>query len=253
MILFIFILFIELVQSYNVVLNIGSTGLLLPYSIGIIGYIKKNININKYELIGTSGGAYCSLLYHYENDLTNHDYIWKNIFGLNETSQIDLYNLNKFQINSRTNLINRYKNEKCYDIPIKIIVTKYNNIINKKKIIFNNYNDIDDLIYKCYCSSYIPYISGNNIYYLYNNIKYYDGAFNKRDEMYNKIYINNNEIINDFDNLKDKLLININCNSWGQKWNLGTRHSLDIKKSRLLYKKGWDDTEKYIHKLLNKK
>ena len=147
MILFIFILFIKLAQSYNVILNIGSTGLLLPYSIGSIGYIKKNININKYELIGTSGGSYCSLLYHYENDLTNHDYIWKNIFKLNETSQIDLYNLNKFQINSRTNLINRYKNKNCDSIPIKIIVTKYNNIINKKKIIFNNYNNIDDLIF----------------------------------------------------------------------------------------------------------
>ena len=243
--------YISVVVGYNYIFNIGSTGLLLPYSLGIVGYIKKNINVKKYELFGTSGGAYCSLLYKYEEDFSNHDFIWKNIFELDENTKIDLYNLHDFQINITNNLLKRYKknnidnnkNKKIY-----IIATKYNNFISKENIIFDNFDNIEDLIYKCYCSSYIPYISGNTLYYKYNNNKYYDGAFNSDySKKYN--YIKNNKIINKINIINNKKNIYINCNIWGRKF-IKYQHFLDYNTSKLLFNNGWDDTKKYLESIL---
>jgi hypothetical protein len=245
-ILLLLFIYSNCVSSFNIVLNIGSTGLLLPYSIGIISYIKTNKNFKNYELIGTSGGAYCSLLYHFEKNLTSHDYIWENIFKLNKNTKIDLHNLNLFQENNNKNLLNRYNNYDHKSVPIKIVATKYNNILSKEKVIFEKYDSIGDLITKCYCSSYIPYISGNNLYYLYNNIKYYDGAFIKNSEK-NIKYVENDVVINKLDSKKK---LDINCNTWGRKWSLGTRGFIDIDKSRELFEYGWKDTEKYLDKIL---
>ena len=51
--LIILLLNIMFVKCYNIILNIGSTGLLIPYSLGALGYIKKNINTKNPQLIGT--------------------------------------------------------------------------------------------------------------------------------------------------------------------------------------------------------
>ena len=116
-VLIILLLNIMFVKCYNIILNIGSTGLLIPYSLGALGYIKKNINTKNPQLIGTSGGAYCSVIYNYENDLSNHDEIWTDIFGLNKESKINLKNLHLFQkfTNERLNTFGAKKNVKEED------------------------------------------------------------------------------------------------------------------------------------------
>ena len=237
-------IYIKITKCFNIVLNIGSTGLLLPYSIGIISYLKTYKIFENYELIGTSGGSYCSLLYHYEKNLTNHDHIWENIFKLKKNAKIDLHNLHIFQENNNKNFLLRYNNLDYKDIPIKIVATKYNNIINKEKVIFDKYNNIEDLIEKCYCSSYIPYISGNTLFHTYNENKYYDGAFVK-DKEKNIKYVENNIIIN-----KLEKKIDINCNMWGRKWSLVSKGCIDIDKSRKLFNYGWEDTKKYINLII---
>ena len=61
----------------NLIINIGATGLLLPYTLGVLGYIKDHSTITRYnsKFIGTSGGAYCSILYCFENNLIKQYYI----------------------------------------------------------------------------------------------------------------------------------------------------------------------------------
>jgi len=235
--------YLSVISAYNYILNIGSTGLLLPYSLGIIGYIKKNTNNYKYELIGTSGGAYCSLLYKYEKDLSVHDYIWKDIFGLNEKTKIDLYNMREFQ-NDTINILSKRYNKKLINEneKINIVATKYNNFLNSEKIIFNEFKNISDLIYKCHSSSYIPYISGKNLYYVYDNSKYYDSVFNLDNRKIYK-YVEDKKIINKVDNEK---IIHINCYSWGRKWDMDNKHYLDYKTSKTLFDYGWEDTKKYF-------
>src|SRR6056300_1858830 len=68
-------------------INIYGTGLFLPYSMGVIGYIKKNIVVHDdYKITGISGGAWCSLLYTQEEDLSDHDKIWGYTIGNNVTN-----------------------------------------------------------------------------------------------------------------------------------------------------------------------
>tara|TARA_B000000437_G_scaffold213437_1_gene186099 strand:+ start:11089 stop:11844 length:756 start_codon:yes stop_codon:yes gene_type:complete len=246
-ILLIFILFINFVNSY--IFNIGSTGLLLPYSLGILGYIKKHNIINSDELIGTSGGSYCSLLYKFENNLNSHDFIWNNIFNLNKSTKIDLYNLNKFQLRNNNILFNRYLNHSVNNLNIKIVATQYNNILDKKECVFSYYSNISDLINKCYCSSYIPYISGDKFYYKYNNTKYYDGAFNKINKKnIHYSFNNNNLIINKLS--QNNNIFYINSNTWGRKWNEPFKHYLDYETSEFLFYQGWYDTLHNIDKIL---
>lgn len=53
---------IFLSSSLNAYTNINmyGTGMFLPYSIGIIGYIKKHFPILEANITGISGGAICS-------------------------------------------------------------------------------------------------------------------------------------------------------------------------------------------------
>ena len=91
----------------NLIVNIGATGLLLPYTLGVLGYIKSHTNINKNnsKFIGTSGGAYCSLLYCFEEDLSDYDKLW-NIFFTNKESKVYIYkNLHTYQNNLIKTLI----------------------------------------------------------------------------------------------------------------------------------------------------
>ncbi len=237
-------------NCYNIIFNIGSTGLLLPYTMGSLGYIKKNVKIDNYELIGTSGGAWCATLYLFENDLSNHDKIW-NIFLKNETNEINAFkNLDIFANLSRQNFKDRYKSQNYKIQNININVLDVTNIFKIKNIKISQFNDIDDLINLCYASSYIPFISGKNICYKYNYRKFIDGAvLNNDNKCYNIKYDTNlkNNIINNY------IKLNINYKMWGRKFNeIDKRNILNIKSSNYLYKIGWEDTEKNIHKYLKK-
>ena len=91
--LFLLLSFVTLSKSY-IFLNFHSTGLLLPYSLGITSYIKHNYNISNYKLRGISGGAFCALLFHYENKLDNYDDLC-HILNIDKNSKIYLpINLN---------------------------------------------------------------------------------------------------------------------------------------------------------------
>ena len=130
-------------------INVFGTGLFLPYSIGVIGYIKKHVNITDktdYRINGISGGAWCSLLYTQEDDLSDHDKIWDYAIG-GELTNIKLQNdMKTFQENVENNLKNRYKNRDA---------KKYELLsIEKKKILpivgceFQICHDRNDKTYK---------------------------------------------------------------------------------------------------------
>ena len=109
----ILLLVIFLPYVNNLIVNIGATGLLLPYTLGILGYIKNNTNINKHnsKFIGTSGGSYSSLLYCCEKDLSNHDRLW-NIFFNSKESKVYIYKL-----------VSGYRDEKSYRWTIRRFLT----------------------------------------------------------------------------------------------------------------------------------
>lgn len=217
-------------------INILGTGLLLPYSIGIIAYMKKNIPIKSYELTGVSGGAWCSLLYAMEDDLSDHDKIWKYTIGY-EDIQIRIHNnLNEFHSNIEYNLKKRYKNKKLTH-RIRILATQYENSLCKiSSVQKSKFRNVDDLIDFCSCSSYIPYISGSLLCKEYDNKYYMDG-----DIMRDSKIVSTKSSYNS---------LSIHRNMWGRKFPLNNYIYTDINTSRQLYKQGWEDTNNNKHMLL---
>ena len=138
---------LNLIYSY-VNINIDATGLYIPYTLGALGYIKKHACINNYKLTGISGGSWSSILYHFEKDLSNHDYIWDSIIGKDDSYEIRLdKNLEEFQQLVKKNMLEKYKNinnKKIKEAPISIVVSKVENykIINEKKSNFNNLEEL---------------------------------------------------------------------------------------------------------------
>jgi len=224
-ILLFFIMQAQIAAYVNI--NVLGTGLYLPYSLGVLGYIKKNIKIPEYKITGISGGAWISLMYCLENDLSDYEKIWNYIvnekdykIGLNRE-------LGNYMDKVSINLIKRYENidvNVIKALPISIISTKINKFPNNVKI--SNFDNIEDLIEHCSCSSYIPYLSGKTMCKKYKGEYFMDGS------------------IWDNKKLLETPSIDIHRNMWGRKFDISNIFYSDYKTSEKLFKYGWYDTEK---------
>jgi len=219
---------INIVKGFTSI-NIYGTGLFLPYSMGVIGYIKKNIVISDYKIRGISGGAWCSLLYTQEDDLSNHDKIWSYTIGNNITELKIQSDMKTFQKNVENNLKLRYKNKKPKNLDkISIISTKLEGALFKMKTVEkNDFIDTDDVIDFCLCSSYLPYLSGSTFSKKYKGNRYIDG-----------------DIKYDYKNVDETDKIIIHRNMWNRKFSPDSYLYIDKNKSRELFELGWMDTEK---------
>ena len=234
--LYLLLLFKEFIKCMCLVnINVDTTGLLIPYSIGALGYIKTNLCLKNYHLTGISGGSFASVIYHYEKDMSNHDVLWNKIIGDDNYVIKFNKNLDEFQQIVKKNMLNLYKNNNINDIPISIIVSKINNYykISNEKI--NKFNNIEELIDFCICSSYIPYIGGYTFSKKYKENYYIDGGIFKNlhhfdcvDKCENSIYIHINMNNRTF-NFKDFLYLNKDT-------------------SRQLFQYGWDDCKQMLQK-----
>lgn len=228
-------------------INVFGTGLFLPYSIGVIGYIKKHIPIEDYKITGISGGAWCSLLYTQEHDLSNHDIIWDYAIGKN-VSKISLYggDLVTFQKNIEINMKNRYSRKyapKHLD-KITIVATNVNKFFDIHNEKMSGFQNMNDLIDSCVCSSYIPYLSGNSFSKKYNGNSYIDGEVNN----INRYMASGATGATGASGTNDT--ISIHRKMWGRKFDLSNYLYLDKQKSRELFEYGWEDTDKNKMKLL---
>lgn len=216
-------------------INIFGTGLYLPYSMGVMGYIKKYIPIKDYNITGISGGAWCALLYTQEHDLSNHDELWDFSIGKNIDRIYFHHDLKTFQNNVEKNLKLRYSNVDTQELSkISIIASNVVSIFNIKNEKKSNFDNINDLIDYCLCSSYIPYISGNTFSRKYKGKYYIDGEIKNDNVIENKV-IEKKVIENNID---------IHRFMWGRKFSKNTLMYLDKELSKKLFMEGWDDTEK---------
>lgn len=212
-------------HSYTYNIYVGSTGLLFPYSLGALSYIKSEIKPDKCHFHGVSGGAWCSIIYDIENDLQDHDKLWNTYIGNNNTTFkiYDMKTMENIHKNMAKNVLKRYKQKKKTNIPpLSIYVTQVEHMI-PKNIVINDFKNIEDILMYASYSSYIPFICGKGLWMQDGNCKYLDGAF-----FHKKPNINFDYEIDVLDIMKtDRSKIN-------------KRFILDIHKSRHMFKKGWE-------------
>ena len=197
-----------------------------------------NITIKNYNITGISGGAWCSLLYTQEDDMSNHDTIWDYSIG-KDVSRICIHNdMRVFQNNVEKNMKLRYTNKDPLNLDkISIISTNVNKLYNMKNEKHSAFDNINDLIDFCLCSSYIPYISGSTFSKKYKDSYYIDGEI--KNDKYAKLNKNNLNTLN------------IDRFMWGRQFTRKELLYLDKDKSRELFNNGWEDTEKHKDKIMN--
>lgn len=213
-------------MCYNVC--VGSTGLLFSYTMGALSYLK-NKNVD-YHLIGTSGGSWCSLIYHLENDISNHDLLWDNYVGDRDT-KINLFNNNDMKLlqESMVNGIkSRHGDKDVSELPLSIVTTKMVYNVYPQNVIINEFDDIDDVINYALCSSYIPYICGKSRHIRHKNQNFIDG------------YIFRNEkLISHCD-------LHIDKTTWGRKYGASDGFVLDYHISKKIFYDGRIDAMKNL-------
>jgi len=213
-------------------INIYGTGMFLPYSIGIIGYIKKYFPLPDANITGISGGAICSILYTQEDDLSNPDTIWDYTIG-KDVNEIALYkDLRTFQKNIGDNLKLRYRDAPRNFNNISVISTNVNKMKNEK---ISNFDSINDLIDFSLCSTYIPFVSGDTMGRQYKGTEYMDGEI-FRDYKYDKKHT-------------CPTTISIHRKIWGRKFNMNNYLYTNKQISRDLFHYGWEDTHKNKNEL----
>jgi hypothetical protein len=236
-------LFMLSANSANAYVNINmyGTGMFLPYSIGIIGYIKQHFPLTNANITGISGGAICSILYTQEDELTNPDKIWDYTLG-KDINEVLLYkDMRVFQKNIGDNLKLRYGKYGKYGkygaeprdfSKISVIATDVNKMKNAK---ISNFANINDLIDFSLCSSYIPFVSGDSMGKDYKGVSYMDGEI-FRDSKYNKKQV-------------CPTAISIHRKMWGRKFPVSNYLYTSRKISNELFNYGWEDTHKNKNEL----
>lgn len=211
----------------NININMYGTGMFLPYSIGIIGYIKQHFPLTDANITGISGGAICSILYSQEDELTNPDKIWDYTIG-QDIDEILLYkDMRIFQRNIGNNLKLRYGAEPRDISKISVISTNVNKMKNEK---ISNFANVSDLIDFTLCSSYIPFVSGDSMGKDYKGVSYMDGEI-FRDSKYNKKQV-------------CPTAISIHRKMWGRKFPVSNYLYTNRQISNELFQYGWEDTHK---------
>lgn len=226
------LLFLSSTANAYTNINIYGTGMFLPYSIGIIGYIKKHFPLPDANITGISGGAICSILYTQEDDLSNPDAIWDYTIGA-DINEMALYkDLRVFQKNIGENLKLRYRDAPRNFNNISVISTNVNKMKNEK---ISSFSSINDLIDFSLCSTYIPFVSGDTMGRLYKGTEYMDGEI-FRDYKYDK-------------KQTCPTTISVHRKMWGRKFNMNNYLYTNKQISSELFNYGWEDTHKNKNEL----
>lgn len=139
------------------------------YMLGISKYIVDNYNLHNYQLYGASAGAWNSLFVSLKKDHNKFIYFLEN----NKFNKVEtMFNIENI---IKDYILGTYC-ENDFDLnKINICVA----VIEKYKIekqIFNNFNNLEDLVNCCIASSHIPYITGKSPFYTYRNKACIDGG-----------------------------------------------------------------------------
>lgn len=152
-------------DNYDIVIAPG--GVLGFYTLGICHYIKNNYNIKNKKMIGFSAGSFnvvfMSIDPKYDNDFL------LNLFKLNIRGDDNP----RQTIKKITSNIKNTIDFKDIDLRDKCIglTTPY---LSLKTI--NTFRSNNEIINSCISSSFIPYITYNDIFYFYKGNIYYDGG-----------------------------------------------------------------------------
>lgn len=156
-------------KSYKVIdhvipdILISCGGRYAGYQLGICHYIKNNFDLTNKKILGISAGSWNAVFMSVKNK-THANIILNKVFEIKKDTlpialkktkaAIDTYDINNYNIHN-----------------IYIGTTYFN-----KTIIYNKFLSIDQVSRCCVASSFIPFLTCNELFYFYNNRLTFDGG-----------------------------------------------------------------------------
>jgi len=136
------------------------------YMLGICHYIKNNFDITNKKILGFSAGSWAGMFLCLNNDLSN-DCVNKIFKQINKCCHLakmpDIFK-------------NAIKNYKYDDLDISNLHIGMTDVHNRNVYIHNGFLTIRDCINSCIGSSFVPYVTYNDVVYFYNNKCVVDGG-----------------------------------------------------------------------------
>lgn len=140
------------------------------YQLGICHYIKNNFEYKNKIALGISAGSWINLFMSLDNNKSK-DFL-NNLFK-KIPHDCPIYKLPKL-----FTYITQYYNYEDFDVSsINIAVTDMG---ERKMNIYNNFLTLDEIIRCCTASSFIPFVTYNDLFFFYKNKLSVDGGFYKR-------------------------------------------------------------------------
>ena len=150
-------------------ITVSSGGFLGFYMSGVCKYLKIHYNLDDVVFSGASAGAWISLILTYKGD---PDDIYKvllssNVFGATSISHVE-------ELIKKCLLAN-YTTDDFDLVRLYIGVTTFQHW-SFEKVIYTNFDNLEDAIDCCVASSHIPFLTGG-LTHTYRNVVSFDGGF----------------------------------------------------------------------------
>ena len=159
-------------QLYRIMPNIDVDIVISPggrygmYNLGICHYVKNHFDIKNKKIVGFSAGAWNALFMSIKNENIND--ILRKIFKINKDNLSNMLKKSKSIVEEYT--INDF------DINNVYIGTTISNILYNQLVFHNNFLTIEDVTRCCLSSSFIPFLTYNDLFYFYKNKLSFDGG-----------------------------------------------------------------------------
>ena len=150
----------------NVDIVISPGGRYGMYNLGICHYIKNHFDIKNKKIIGFSAGSWNALFMSINKEYMND--ILRKTFKLNKDNLPNMLKKSK-------NIVDEY-NIQDFDIKNVYIGTSVCNLFYNQLVIHNNFLTIEDATRCCISSSFIPFLTCNDLFYFYKNKLSFDGG-----------------------------------------------------------------------------
>tara|TARA_Y100000992_G_scaffold302069_1_gene274796 strand:- start:7 stop:792 length:786 start_codon:yes stop_codon:yes gene_type:complete len=186
--------FINSFLTYPAVIINKPAGYFGFYTLGVTAFIKKNYNLDNFDFVGTSAGAWNSLYSCYNG---NSKVFIKKL--LNEVDDLEEPTLYEVQKCLKKSLL-EYTTDEDYNLKkLYIGVTVAQKINKLEGVLYNDFESLEDAIDCCIASSHIPLVTGGLINKYKGKISFDGGLIN----------FNNNKLIKD-----REILFEINAALW---------------------------------------
>lgn len=135
------------------------------YNLGICHYIKNNFNIEAKKILGFSSGSWNALFMCMKKEDIND--LLKNFFlSIKKSDSVSI------MLKKTINIVKKYDINKLNIKNLYIGSTTFNS-----HVIYNKFITIDEISRCCVSSSFIPFLTYNDLFYFYKNKLSFDGGF----------------------------------------------------------------------------